>query len=670
MNPLKFPLISITLCFILGIIVQEKGCFSLPIIACGLSICAALFAICYVKNNRQPIQSIGFGVGTYFLSTFLGMFTFFVHLDRNYNDHYSKQIVSPSGVITGIIESDLKPNARYVKFFLKIQTINKKTASGRLLIYVTKQSKIALPIGTEILIHGGLYPIPKAYNPYQFDYANYLEKQNVWHQIYLKKDDLRVIRRHHNGGYYLERLRNTLSQSFDQHRFDSKTKAIIDALLLGQRVAIDKETLTDYSNAGVIHVLAISGLHISVLYFFLIFLLRPIRIFRYGKEMELLLVLLVLWLFALLTGLPASVTRAVTLFSFMSVGAYFNRSKAVYNAMAVSALLVLLFSPNTLFDIGFQLSYAAVLAIVVWQPFYKKIQFSQNKIVCYFIDMISVSMAAQIGVLPLCLYYFNQFPVLFLLANLVIIPLSSFVLLNGIILLVFNFILPSLTLFFGKPMAYSIHYMNEYIHWIAHFKWGVISNISFSGVMVVTLYLVIFAQLYWLYSKKSNAIIYLGCTLFLFQWSYLVCKWNENESSECIVFNEKNTLIVIKTKKSVTAYSDAPAQHQVTLQHYLRGTFSDTYQVHPMQNVLSFRQKRILIVDSVGIYQTKLKPNVVILTQNSKINLERLIKTSQPMLIIADRSNFKNYIRSWKRTCQKANIPFHAIAEKGYYRLK
>jgi competence protein ComEC len=112
--------------------------------------------------------------------------------------------------------------------------------------------------------------------------------------------------------------------------------------------------------------------------------------------MELLLVLLVLWLFALLTGLPASVTRAVTLFSFMSVGAYFNRSKAVYNAMAVSALLVLLFSPNTLFDIGFQLSYAAVLAIVVWQPFYKKIQFSQNKIVSYFIDMISVSMAAQI----------------------------------------------------------------------------------------------------------------------------------------------------------------------------------------------------------------------------------------------------------------------------------
>ena len=89
-----------------------------------------------------------------------------------------------------------------------------------------------------------------------------------------------------------------------------------------------------------------------------------------------------------------------------------------------------------------------------------------------------------------------------------------------------------------------------------------------------------------------------------------------------------------------------------------------------MQNVLSFRQKRILIVDSVGIYQTKLKPNVVILTQNSKINLERLIKISQPMLIIADRSNFKNYIRSWKQTCQKANIPFHAIAEKGYYRLK
>lgn len=613
---------------------------------------------------------IGFGIATYFLSVFLGMLTFYVHLDRNYNNHYSNQVLPATNTISGIIQSDVKPNARYAKYFLEIQSMNKKSASGRLLLYVAKTSKITLPIGTELVLQGPLYPIPKSYNPYQFDYANYLEKQNIWHQVYLQKNDIQVVRLHQNSGYYLEQLRNSLRHSFDLHAFDSKTIALLDALLLGQRVALDKETLTDYTNAGVIHVLAISGLHISVLYFFLIFILRPLRSFRFGKVLELLLVLLVLWLFALLTGLPASVTRAVTLFSFMSVGAYFNRSKSLYNAMAVSALLILMFSPNTLFDIGFQLSYAAVLSIVLLQPFYKIVPVTQNKIVRYFIDMICVSIAAQIGVLPLCLYYFNQFPALFLLANLIIIPLSSFVLLYGIILLALNFTIPSVALYLGKPLAFSIQYMNTYIHWIAHFKWGVISNISFSGVMVVMLYFTLFSLVYGMYSKKGKAISYIVISIFLFQWSYLAVKWNENESSECIVFNEKNTLIGIKNNNSVIAYTDVPEEHKVTLQHYLRGTFSDTLQVFPLQNVLSFHQKRILVIDSVGIYKISRKPTVVILTQNPKINLERLINMAQPKLIIADKSNYKKNIRSWKATCGKEKIPFHAIAEKGFYRLK
>ena len=670
MTPLKFPLIGITLSFMLGIIVQENGRLALPIIACGLSICAALFAFSYLKSQRKLMPSMDFGIATYFLSVFLGMLTFYVHFDRNYPDHYSKQIPSTTNTIRGIIHADVKPNARYAKYFLNMQSMNQKGASGRLLLYVAKTAKVALPVGTEIVIQGSLYPIPKAYNPYQFDYANYLEKQNVWHQVYLQKKDIKVVQLHQNSGYYLERLRNTLRHSFDLHAFDAKTKAIIDALLLGQRVALDKETLTDYTNAGVIHVLAISGLHISVLYFFLIFLLRPLRSFRFGKALELLLVLFVLWLFALLTGLPASVTRAVTLFSFMSVGTYFNRSKSLYNAMAVSALLILVFSPNTLFDIGFQLSYAAVLSIVLFQPFFKRVPMTQNKIVRYFMDMIGVSLAAQIGVLPLCLYYFNQFPALFLLANLVIIPLSSFVLLYGILLLGLNFIVPSVALYLGKPLAFSIQYMNAYIHWIAQFKWGVISHISFSGVMVVTLYSFLFALVYGIYSKKRKAMGYVLISLFLFQWSYLVVKWNENESSECIVFNEKAPLIGIKNKNSVIAFTDHPKQHRLTLQHYLRGTFSDTLQVFPLQNVFSFHQKRILLIDHVGIYKTTLKPHVVVLTQNPKINFERLIKEIQPTLIIADRSNYKKNIRAWKATCLKAKIPFHAIAEKGFYRLK
>jgi competence protein ComEC len=398
--------------------------------------------------------------------------------------------------------------------------------------------------------------------------------------------------------------------------------------------------------------------------------LKPLRSFRFGKEIELLLVLFVLWLFAFLTGLPASVTRAVTLFSFISVGTYFNQSKAIYNAMATSALLILLFSPKAIFDIGFQLSYAAVLSIVLFQPFYKKFHITQNKIALYFIDMMAVSMAAQIGVLPLSLYYFNQMPLLFLLANIVIIPLSSFVLIYGIVLLGLNFILPEFAVYLGKVLKLSITIMNDYIHWIAQFKQGIISNISFSALMVLTLYLVLIALIFWIYSKKKQQISFVLLALFCFQLSYLTVKWNENESSELIIFNEKQTLIGIKTKNKVMAYTDASSSHYATVQHYVRGTFSDSLAVFPMQNVLVYNQKRILIIDSIGIYQTRLKPDIVLLIQNPKINLDRLIKTTQPKVIIADKSNYKNSIKRWEATCRKAKIPFHAIAEKGFYRLK
>ena len=279
-------------------------------------------------------------------------------------------------------------------------------------------------------------------------------------------------------------------------------------------------------------------------------------------------------------------------------------------------------------------------------------------------------MAAQIGVLPLSLYYFNQLPLLFLLANLVIIPLSSFVLLYGIVLLIFNFVAPEFSIYLGKLLSFSIRLMNDYIHWIAHFKSGIITNISFSVVMVCTLYLVLNALLFWMYAKKNNALIYVVLTLFVFQLSFLAVKWNENESSEFLVFNEKQSLIAIKNQQNVIVYTNDFNKHKETLQHYLRGTFSDSLQVFPMQNVFSFQQNRIMVIDSFGVYKTTLKPSIIILTQNPKINFDRLIKTTQPKVIIADKSNYKNTIKRWEATCRKAKIPFHAIAEKGFYRLK
>lgn len=629
-----------------------------------------IFSFLFWESKKALLQNSLFGIATYLLAFNLGMMGFYIHSDSNSKNHYTNKSFEEANSIRAIVSTTLKPNEKYNKYFITLSHFNDSATSGKLLLYVPKSNIETLHSGDEIWLNSTIYPIPKAFNPYQFDYSKYLEKQNVFHQIYTQENQIKIVQRHKTKDYYIENLRNNLSKSFEIHQFDSKTKAIIDALILGQRLELDKETIADYSNAGVIHILAISGLHISIIYFFIVFLLKPLKRVRFGAEIQLLIVLVILWLFALLTGLPASVTRAVTLFSFISIGNYFNQPKAIYNALAISAFLILLVKPNAIFDFGFQLSYAAVLSIVLFQPFYKKFYFSENKIAIYFTDTVLVSLAAQIGVLPLSLYYFNQLPLLFLLANLVIIPLSSLVLIAGIVILPLNYVLPSVAVFLGKILAYSIQFMNDYIHWIAQFKSGIITNISFSGWLTFSMYLVIVAFIYWMYHTKVKNIKYILISVLLFQLSYISVKWNENRGSELVVFNEKSTLIGIKNQNSVIAFSDIPENHNATLNHYTRGTFSDSLRIFPMQNAISFQNKRILVVDSLGIYKTSIRPEIIVLTQNSKINLTRLIQEIKPKEIIADKSNHKKTIKLWEATCRKEKIPFHAVAEKGFYRLK
>lgn len=670
MKVLKFPLLTITISFAIGIIAAFHLQWSFQTLVILLFSYLGIFSFLFWKSKKALLQNSLFGITTYLLAFTLGMMSFYIHSDLNSKHHYTKKSFEETNSIRAIVTTTLKSNEKYHKYFISLSHFNDSIASGKLLLYVPKSNIETLHSGDEIWLNSTIYPIPKAFNPYQFDYSKYLEKQNVFHQIYTQENQIKIIQRHKTLDFYIENLRNNLSKSFEIHHFEPKTKAIIDALILGQRLELDKETIADYSNAGVIHILAISGLHISIIYFFIVFLLKPLKRVRFGAEIQLLIVLAILWLFALLTGLPASVTRAVTLFSFISIGNYFNQPKAIYNALAISAFLILLIKPNAIFDIGFQLSYAAVLSIVLFQPFYKKFYFSDNKIAVYFTDTVLVSLAAQIGVLPLSLYYFNQLPLLFLLANLVIIPLSSLVLIAGIVILPLNYVLPSVAVFLGKILAYSIQFMNDYIHWIAQFKSGIITNISFSGWLTFSMYLVIVAFIYWMYQTKVKNIKYILVTVLVFQLSYISVKWNENQRSELVVFNEKSTLIGIKNQNSVIAFSDIPENHNTTLNHYTRGTFSDSLRIFPMQNAISFKSRRILIIDSLGIYKTSIRPEIIVLTQNPKINLTRLIQDIKPKEIIADKSNYKNTVKRWEATCRKEKIPFHAIAEKGFYRLK
>jgi competence protein ComEC len=670
MDVVKYPIILIAICFGLGIVIQNYAYFSLSTLLFSSLLLFILFILLFFKNRNQNTKNVFFGLATYFLILSLGSLSLYIHQDFHAKNNYSNLEIKEQNNIKGLVVEELKSNEFYIKFIVKIDSFNQQKSSGKLLVYFSKKNLDSLFIGDLVSFKSEVKPILKNYNPDTFDYANYMENQNIYHQIKCFENDYFVGEKVKNFTFYINELRKKLVHSFDAHHFSVRTKSIINALLLGQKQQIDSETLNDYKNAGVVHILAISGLHIGIIYTFFNFIFGFLNRVKHGKTIKLIVIILLLWLFALISGMSASITRSVTMFSVIAFGTFLNRKNFMFNAIAASFLILLIYNPLLIFDVGFQLSYAAVISILLFQPFYQKFYYSKNKTVVYITDLFLVSLTAQLGVLPLMLLYFKQVPTLFLLANFVVIPIATLVLILGIIVLFLNFVYLPLALLLGKLISFLVEFMNYYIHWLSSFQEYVIKNITFTPFLTVGLYVLILSVIYWIYKPKNKRILYILVLTLSFQILYFFTKSETSHKNELIVFNNKESAISIFEANKITIFSnDSLIQENQSIQEYATAKFNPKIVFHPLENVLFFKNKKIIIVDENTIYNTSIKPDVVVIRQNSRINMERLILTSKPQLIIADKSNSYTSLKRWKATCIKYKIPFHAIAEKGFYKM-
>ena len=673
MKVLRYPVISITIFLAIGIALGHYAKPDLFVVYAAMAISAIILGIAYYFSNQNFIQRPYFAIASWLFSATVGLLAYSLHYAPNQATHYTHYLnAGENPVVKAVVSERLKPNAYSEKYYANIKSIDKQHVSGKLLVIVPIDLKQRLHAGDVLYIHDDFKPITASLNPYQFNYADYMAGQNVFHQVKLKGNYFKAGQQK-NFDYYIDNLRKVLTESFSIHHYSPEVSNMIKALLFGQRQDMDAETNANYTNAGVVHILAISGLHIAVLFYILNLILKPLNRFsRKGKLLQLVVVLAFLWLFAFLSGLSASVVRSVVMFSFMSVGLYFNRSSNIYNSIAVSILFLLLAKPMFLFDVGFQLSYAAVISIVALQPIYKNLRLSKYKALNYIADTVLISLVAQIGVLPLSLYYFNQFPLLFLLANVVVVPLSTILLVVAIIVLLLNFIWTDVAILCGKLLALLIDWMNAFIAWIASFDRLVIKDIPFTMMLNILLYAVIFAGVAWLYKKSFRNVATALSFVILFQGAYMITAQDAKRGCELIVFhNYRSSLIAIKNNSGIAVYSnDSLALENKNLIAYNKGTFNQEVKQKPLKNLLWFSQQKILVVDSVTVYEgLDIKPDIVLLTQSPKINLERMLVQLKPKQVVADATNYKTHIARWAATCRKQKIPFHATAEKGFYKL-
>ncbi|WP_169316415.1 ComEC/Rec2 family competence protein [Echinicola vietnamensis] len=399
-----------------------------------------IFAVLNGKNKRFTFRSL-FPFLAYLLLVMSGYAFSSLKDANNQADHLLRhsKIQGYMGEVLGVDEQKTSTfgNELAVRYVWTDEGYEK--AHGKVLVY--HRLETPLRPGEVVWVEGAPQRVAPPKNPNGFDYREFMARKQVYHQHFVGKaltrlgtvDRLSVAEP-------LLLLRERLGLLLERTFGDDHAVEVGKALLLGQKANLGEAVSEAYVTAGAMHVLAVSGLHVGIIYGFFLLFFKPAQLPRMKRIVYLGLVVLLIWVYALLTGMSPSVMRAATMFTVLSLAQMQSRSPSVFNTLAISALLLMLFNPYIIFEVGFQLSYAAMFGILVLQPAIVSIWLPQNKVMYYLWEITSVSIAAQVATFPLSVYYFHVFPNYFLLSNLWVIPCAFMVMAVGLPFLLLSMI--------------------------------------------------------------------------------------------------------------------------------------------------------------------------------------------------------------------------------------
>ena len=384
MKILQFPLARISLFFVLGIyFFGLTVCSPIFIFSCLAGSILILFTLHLFFHKTRYFRKL-FGVVVLTTSFLTGIYTAIVHKETFHKNHYVYQIKSDQEFHTVqlVLSEKLKNTKRNNRFISKVLQVDGKESTGNLILNIRKpNSSENRPIGSVLSVKCNLYKNRNPFNPNQFDYGKYLENQEIYAQAYTNESDIIVVGMEHTVWSSFSNFRSKIINNLVHSGFNKEELNVLIALILGQQQDISPETLKDYQYAGAVHVLSVSGLHVGFILLFITYLLKPIPNTKRGSLIKLITILISLWSFAFLAGLLPTVVRSATMFSFVAIGNHLKRTVNIFHSLLVSVLLILLWKPSFLFDIGFQLSYLALFFILWLQPIFSSVWTPKNKII-------------------------------------------------------------------------------------------------------------------------------------------------------------------------------------------------------------------------------------------------------------------------------------------------
>jgi len=620
------------------------------------------------------------------------------HNELTGSNHFSKYLEKADYAVMDIIEpvSERENSYRVICRIKKLVSDTMATkVKGKVMLYVEKDSVASkLNYGDRIITNSWFSKVSSPQNPYQFNYKRHLAFNNIHYQGYRPAGDYMVVDsgKGNTLKFVALDLRQKALATLQKYGIQDREFAVLSALLLGHREYIDTELRQQFAGAGAMHILCVSGLHVGIIYIILNSIFSFLNKSKKAKILKTIIVISLIWFYATLTGYSPSVLRASTMFSFVALARSSNRYTNIYNILAASAFVLTIIDPYIIAQIGFQLSYLAVISIVTLQPPMYNLFYVKTSLLDKAWAITTVSVAAQIATGPLALYYFNIFPNYFILTNLAVIPLSSIIIYSALIFLAVSPI-GFIAELMGKILSFIVLCMHRSVQFIESLPYSNLQDVNINlEVTFLMFFFIITLSIFFI--KNSKLFLKLALTVFLLLVATFSAKNISQQSQNMFIVYSINNHTAIDfisgqncsflTDKKLQSQGSRDIEFNIIQNRINHGIDSVNTTIIENDTIFSkphlwrrssyflFHDLKIKVLTELDHFN---EPNEVlpieldylIISQNPWLDISDLVKRYDFDKLIIDSSNSLWKAKQWAEECDDLGLDYWDMQQKGAY---
>lgn len=648
-----------------------------------LGVSFLLITLIHFFNSKKFIYYSGF---LFFLNLFLLGWILQSKGDPKVNvNHFSH---FKTDALLGIVNAEPKDTGKYLRFEFKVKSAylnqHQIPVSGLLLLNIKKDTlQSTLKYGDILLIPSSYQEVSPPFNPDGFDYKAYLANNMMWHSAFIEQNKI-IKLKEHQGSFiiqYAYQFRQRMIRKFEYY-LNRSSLQIASALVLGYRNDLEKEVLNAFTATGTVHVLAVSGLHVGIVFVVFSALLFWMNRNTKTKIIKGIVLILLVWLYALITGFSPSVLRASIMISFALIGLHFVKGGSIYNSIASSAFLLLLYNPKFLSHVGFQLSYLAVIAIIYLYPKIRDLWPIKNRLLQWIWNYSALSISAQLITFPLVVFYFNSFPLYFLPANLFIIVPATFIVYLGFALLVvpYGIFAQYIALILNGLIGFS----KNILEWFSELPFASVNGISITALQVILIYGFLSCLVFAFIIKKKQLIfgaLVIIISLSLFRIGDYFRRGNQ---SELRIYNVNRHLAIgVFSQKESLLYADSIFLTSKNYPYLLESinvknrindintlSFPNLHRRENLliaNNIIQLAEKRIFIMDEEFETNEIIVVDILLLRNNVKFDLQEIRKKVHFKKLLLDESNYDRTIAQYSTEAEKLSIPYYILKNNFAY---